>query len=368
MSKNKNDDFLSKFADRVEKVGRDGVMGLMKSTGSPINNVRQNYYGGLDYQSSLRNNDGNEIHKNILEYDNSPLNNQNNLYRNNNTFNFRKRKNIDFQNENNINDNYKFNSEASNFQSIKNNLYNPENSYKNINSNNNNEFKNSLLYSNNNNFKNNTYNNNNNFYSRRNVRNNSINYRYNNNNYNLFEPQTNNNISQRNIYSVANNRQNVVDYGYTPYTLNDYKKITNDVKLGKLGPNIGTEEWNQKRQKMKKMSEYGNRVIHEGKGCYVKLHESADERHKRLQEMKSLNGKWNIINEYSKNLALNKDRKSNEQFKRNVNEKLMEEERLVDQQFQFDMEKEKEEERILQQQKNELYQQRLNKMKNLLFK
>ena len=44
MSKNKNDDFLSKFADRVEKVGRDGVMGLMKSTGSPINNVRQNYY------------------------------------------------------------------------------------------------------------------------------------------------------------------------------------------------------------------------------------------------------------------------------------------------------------------------------------
>ena len=30
-------DFLSKFADRVEKVGRDGVMGLMKSTGSPIN-------------------------------------------------------------------------------------------------------------------------------------------------------------------------------------------------------------------------------------------------------------------------------------------------------------------------------------------
>ena len=46
----------------------------------------------------------------------------------------------------------------------------------------------------------------------------------------------------------------------------------------------------------------------------------------------------------------------------------MEEERLVDQQFQFDMEKEREEERILQQQKNELYQQRLNKMKNLLFK
>ena len=115
------------------------------------------------------------------------------------------------------------------------------------------------------------------------------------------------------------------------------------------------------------MSEYGNKVMSEGKGCYIKLAESADERHRRLQEMKLLNGKWNIINEYSKGIMLNKNKNSNEQFKRNVNEKLNEEERLIDKQFELDMEQEEEEERILQQKRNALYQQRLNRMKNLLF-
>ena len=42
MSKFENDDFLAKFANRGEKVGRDGVMGLMKSTGVPKNIDRQN--------------------------------------------------------------------------------------------------------------------------------------------------------------------------------------------------------------------------------------------------------------------------------------------------------------------------------------
>ena len=64
---------------------------------------------------------------------------------------------------------------------------------------------------------------------------------------------------------------------------------------------------------------------------------------------------------------LNNDRNSNEQFKRNVNDKLTEEERLLHLKFELDLEKEAEEERILQQKKNAIYQQRLNKMKNLLF-
>ena len=66
MSKNKTDDFLSKFANRVEKVGRDGVMGLMKSTGLPINSVRQGYLGTPDYSFSMRKNGPNEIDKNTL--------------------------------------------------------------------------------------------------------------------------------------------------------------------------------------------------------------------------------------------------------------------------------------------------------------
>ena len=83
--------------------------------------------------------------------------------------------------------------------------------------------------------------------------------------------------------------------------------------------------------------------------------------------MKKLNGKWNIISEYSRGIILNNDRNSKEQIKRNINNKLMEEERFLEQLFEFDMEKEEEEERILQQKKNLIYQQRLNKKKNLLF-
>ena len=358
MSKNTTDDFLTKFANRVEKVGRDGVMGLMKSTGLPINNIKYNYDNTQNYQSLNYKNDINEANKsnNNNDYNISPFRSQKNLY---------------------INNTYKSSlrnsaiSNINNFSNINNNKYSTSKSVissKNFNQNNRNNndmFSSDINYNNNINNNSNNYNDNIYFNSRSSVRSNSINYRYNNNiNNNLFSSQSNN---QRNIYSVANNRQNIVDYGYTPYTLKDYKKITNDVKLGKLGPNIGTEEWKKKRKKMKKMSEYGNKVMSEGKGCYVKLAETADERHKRLQEMKLLNGKWNIINEYSRGIMLNKDKNSNEQFKRNVNDKLNEEERLIDNQFELDMEQEEEEERILQQKRNALYQQRLNRMKNLLF-
>ena len=210
-------------------------------------------------------------------------------------------------------------------------------------------------------------NNNDNFITRSQVRKNSMNYRYNNPE-NLFDQKTYTSMARRNIYTVANNRQNIVDHGYTPYTLKDYKKISNDVKLGKLGPNIGTEDWVKKRNRMQKMSEYGNKVIHEGRGCKNKVLESADDKHRRLQEMKALNGKWNIISEYSKGLFLNKDKNNNELFKRNANNKLIEEERLIDKQYELDMRENEEEERMLQQQNNVLYQQRLNRMKNLLFK
>ena len=86
-----------------------------------------------------------------------------------------------------------------------------------------------------------------------------------------------------------------------------------------------------------------------------------------LLQIKLLNGKWNIINEYSRGIMLNTNKNSNERFKKNVNDKLMEEERLIDKQFEMDLENEEEKERIMQQKRNEVYQQRLNRMKNLLF-
>ena len=364
MSKYDNDDFLSKFADRVEKVGRDGVMGLMKSTGAPINMDKiQNYYNQNYFDRRFQRNNQGEIHKNILEENHSAFvpRTKNNIYINEGINKYPTTKNIKQYSILNNNNNGTFTSRG-----IMQSNFNDYNNFNNIN-------RNSLIRStnlgiNSNDLYESTSNDNNdNFITRSQIRKKSTNYRYNNPN-NPFDQKTNFSIQRRKIYTVANNRQNIIDHGYTPYTLKDYKKISNNVKLGKLGPNIGTEDWFEKKNRMQKMSEYGNKVIFEGRGCKKKLTESAEVRHRRLQEIKNLNGKWNIINEYSKGLLLNKDKNSNEQFKRNANDKLIDEERLIDKQYELDIRENEEEERMLQQQNNILYQQRLNRMKNLLFK
>ena len=364
MSKYDNDDFLSKFADRVEKVGRDGVMGLMKSTGAPINMDKiQNYYNQNYFDRRFQRNNQGEIHKNILEENHSAFvpRTKNNIYINEGINKYPTTKNIKQYSILNNNNNGTFTSRG-----IMQSNFNDYNNFNNIN-------RNSLIRStnlgiNSNDLYESTSNDNNdNFITRSQIRKKSTNYRYNNPN-NPFDQKTNFSIQRRKIYTVANNRQNIIDHGYTPYTLKDYKKISNNVKLGKLGPNIGTEDWFEKKNRMQKMSEYGNKVIFEGRGCKKKLTESAEVRHRRLQEIKNLNGKWNIINEYSKGLLLNKDKNSNEQFKRNANDKLIDEERLIDKQYELDLKENEEEERMLQQQNNVLYQQRLNRMKNLLFK
>ena len=375
MAKYKGDDFLSKFANRVEKVGRDGVMGLMKSTGLPINNILQNNYNDQNHFNSFqRKNDLNESHKNIAEHRGSMFapRIKNNIYVNrsinkfpeNNTM-IKSMKHYSFlDNNSSLNSSIK---ETPSFN--RQNIINyHDNEFRNNYPNNRNSLIQSVnLHHNTNNIYTRNPNNaedNNNFITRSQVRKHSMQYHYNNPN---ALDQNANYTLKRNTYTVANNRQNIIDHGYIPYTLKDYKKISNDVKLGKLGPNIGTEEWEKKKNRMKKMSEYGNKVIYEGKGCKNKVSESADERHRRLQEFKTLTGKWNIINEYSKGLLLNKDKNSNEIFKKNANDKLIEEERLIDQKFELDLRENEEEERMLQQQNNVLYQQRLNRMKNLLF-
>ena len=54
---------------------------------------------------------------------------------------------------------------------------------------------------------------------------------------------------------------------YHPYTLKDYREmIRNPVVMGPLGPNIGTKEWEEKRNKMKKMMNYSNNINKEHKG------------------------------------------------------------------------------------------------------
>ena len=99
MSKFGNDDFLAKFANRVEKVGRDGVMGLMKSTGLPINIDRENnHYNQADFNYNKGINSSKEIRKNIFDDNNSTFEPRikNNIYINRNINKF-PTKNYDIQ-------------------------------------------------------------------------------------------------------------------------------------------------------------------------------------------------------------------------------------------------------------------------------
>lgn len=152
----------------------------------------------------------------------------------------------------------------------------------------------------------------------RNFRNRNINYTN-----NLFSHSDFGNYDIS-MHLPANNRQNIIDHGYTPYTLKDYKNMPQEVRLGKLGANVGTKEWNEKQEKMKKMSEYGKKIMHEGKGCYGVVKESSEQQHNRELENKRANGKWKIINEYSKSLLTGQNRDTNVQFMRN--EKYIQEE------------------------------------------
>lgn len=44
MKKKDNLIFLQKFKNRIETIGKNGVLDLMKNTGEPINNNNDNFY------------------------------------------------------------------------------------------------------------------------------------------------------------------------------------------------------------------------------------------------------------------------------------------------------------------------------------
>ena len=67
---------------------------------------------------------------------------------------------------------------------------------------------------------------------------------------------------------TINNKSNLTNINrveYKPYTLKDYKEIINVDTLGGLGANIGTEEWEKKKEKMDKMSEYAKNIFNKTK-------------------------------------------------------------------------------------------------------
>ena len=322
MSKCKDNDFLTKFGDRIETIGKDGVMGLMKHTGISINNNinnRNNYQNNcIQYFSETRIHENNNF--------NSPQHSINSSYWSNKNLNRNNILNSKIESLNTFNNSSNNNILMNKISNLP-KFYEKQTKPNTNNENNKQKIKEPLVYS-------------------CLMKNNNI---------------INNNICNNNI---GNNLQNILDNGYKPYTIKDYNKLNNDVKLGKLGPNIGTKEWNEKQERMQKMSEYGKRLVMEGKGCHVRLSETAEEKHRKLEEIKNMNGKWNLINEYSKSIKDNKKNNIKEQFNRNVNQKL--EEKLND----FDYKNYENENKIRTKEKNNInriYDRRLNNLKNMLF-
>jgi hypothetical protein len=69
--------------------------------------------------------------------------------------------------------------------------------------------------------------------------------------------------------SEANRNQKLTDLNnkndsrqpYKPYSLKEYKDLGNEkITFGGLGPNIGTKEWEEKANKMKKVNEYSENL------------------------------------------------------------------------------------------------------------
>ena len=225
----KNDDFLSKFGDRVEVIGKDGVMGIMKHTRESINK-NYNYQNEIFNRGNVRNltyKYKNGYFKNQEVTNITNLLNNTNEYSNYNpsylsqSYKIKKFNNnlLDNKLNNNFNNNFNINN---NDYSLNMNAFEVNKNRKSISSNNNYRLnRQPLIYSchlNNNKYK---------------IENFPNNIYYNN--------------QEQNKHQIGDNRQNILDHGYKPYTLKDYKKIDNDVKLGKLGHDYDTKQWNEKR-------------------------------------------------------------------------------------------------------------------------
>jgi hypothetical protein len=110
--------------------------------------------------------------------------------------------------------------------------------------------------------------------------NNNYNMMYGNNNMQMNSPQMNNQYNNHKIYNNGSGNAKTPNMNkrmkkpiteeymeFHPYTLKDYKELTrNPVVMGPLGANIGTKEWEMKRNKMKKMQNYSNNINKEHKG------------------------------------------------------------------------------------------------------
>ena len=314
MFKSNGNDFLAQFENRVEKIGKDGYLGLIKHTTSSINsknNIFQfKYLFDKEYNNNL-----------LLKYS-----------RNNGLFNQKRYNNF---NPNLIDD--KFNSPFSLLSQI----YKIKN-YKNF-AHNNYRVSDSPIDMN--------------FMGEnKNRKNNSVNIR----NPLIYSCQINGdkyNLFNNSKYENRDYRQNIRGNGYNPYTIQDYKKIKNEIDNEILGANLRTKEWNEKNERM---IEYGKQIMAKDKEKNIKNNEINDENEQYTYN----NIKWKGINNYSKEISHNNRYNFDENNNANYNDNLKNN-------FQYDITNKNEniqsKDLIIKQHVNINYRKKIKKFKHILF-
>ena len=165
------------------------------------------------------------------------------------------------------------------------------------------------------------------------MNNNMNNMMYGNNNFQMMNspPQIYNQNNNMNMNLKNNNNSRTPninkrikktnDYQYMefhPYTLKDYKELTrNPVVMGPLGANIGTKEWEKKRNKMKKMQNYSNNINKEHKGITSLKKDTPKDEIEKITKQKIENSIRHRAYEYGKLVRAGKYKEENDNLGKN---------------------------------------------------
>jgi len=113
---------------------------------------------------------------------------------------------------------------------------------------------------------------------------------------------------QNNSRTAHGYRQNANNYGndiYKPYTLKEYKQISNQkIVLGSLGPNLGGEEWEKRQEKLRKQEEYSNNIKQTNKAILKPVKEAPQVLIEKQKKEKNETSKVHKANEYAKQVNL----------------------------------------------------------------
>lgn len=137
-------------------------------------------------------------------------------------------------------------------------------------------------------------------------------------------PSTNPESFSRVRAGSANRIKTNPDGSYKPYSLKEFKDLPNPkIPLGKLGPNLGTREWEERVEKMKKMEEYANSVNKQHQSALKLKKELPHERIERERREKNEQSNRYKAGQYSK-LVKPRQRFSNQYYEETKDDDLKE--------------------------------------------